>query len=190
MRDGIRQGGFNYDMAACEIMDDGRPPPRCGSFFAAVHGGRCRPGGANSRNLDELFGFSVTLTMRVTVPLDRLGDQQMARNIVLAPQGQRQGFDHKLEQLRGFLHMNWRITVLTSQTPASANDNLAAWKDTGTVFGFVEPARYQGMEAPRLAGGEWFGADPDAMDMGLVSEVRFDGARRFQPQTASVGVFV
>lgn len=190
VRDGIRKAGFNYGVGECEIMDDGRPPPRCGNFFIAVHGGKSRPGGANSRNLDELVGFSVTLTARVTVPLDRVGDQQIARNITLVPLAQRQGFDAKMEQLRGFLHMNWRITVLTGQTPNSANDNLAAWA-TGTVYGFVEPARcVSGVETPKLVGGEWFSAEPEAEDMGIVSELRFDGARRLQPQTASVGVFV
>ena len=190
VRDGIRAAGFNYDQATCGIMDDGKPPPRCGNFFASVHGGRSSPGGANDRNLDELFGFSVTLTMRVTVSLDKLGEQQIARNIELVPLGQRQGFNHKVEQLRKFLHMNWRITVLAGQTPNSANDNLSAWAATGTVYGFCEPARYKGETIPKLVGGEWFAAEPDAEDIGVVTELRFDGARRFQPQTASVGVFV
>ena len=188
VRDGIRAASMNYGVAECEIMDDGRPPPRCGNFFVAVHGGKSSPGPANSRNLDELFGFSVTLTMRVTVPLDRLGDQQIARNIERIPLGYRQGFNAKAEQLRDFLHMNWRITVLTGQTPNSANDNIIAWA-TGTVYGFVEPARFMGMELPRLVGGEWFAAEPESEDMGIVTELRFDRAKRLQPQTASVGVF-
>lgn len=194
VRDGLRAlqntAGVKRDVATCEIMDDGRPPPRCGDWFVSVHGGRSKPGPANSRNLDELFGFSVTLTMRVTVPLDRVGDQQIARNLALVPLGQRQGFNHKLEQLRDFLHMNWRITVKTGQTPNSANDNLTAWA-TGTVYGFVEPARFvSGVVTPKLVGGEWFDAEPEAEEVGLVAELMFDGARRVQPQTASVGVFV
>lgn len=189
VRDGIRAAGFNYGKAECEITDDGKPPPRAGNVFVAVHGGKSRPGGANSRNLDELFDFSVTLTMRVTVSLDRVGDQQIARNLELVPLAQRQGFNAKVEQLRGFLHMNWRITVLQSQTPNSANDNLAAWC-SGTIYGFVEPARYQGAEVPILVGAEWMGAEPDSEDFAIKSELRFAGARRFQPTTASVGVFV
>lgn len=192
VRDGIRAANFNYGVAECEIMDDGRPPPRAGNFFVAVHSGTSRPGEANERNLYELFGFSVTLTMRVIVPLDRVGDQQIARNIELVPQGRRQGFNHKVEQLRGFLHSNWQITVLTGQTPNSANDNLVAWLgDTNqTVYGFCEPARYEGPDTPRLVGGEWFGADPEAEDCGVVAELRFGRARRFQPQTAAVGSFI
>lgn len=189
VRDAVREAGFGYGRAECEITDDGRPPPRAGNVFVAVHGGKTRPGAANSRNLDELYDFSVTLTMRVTIPLDRVGDQLIARNIDLVPHGQRQGFDHKLEQLRGFLHSNWRITVLRGQTPNSANDNIALWA-TGTVYGFVEPARYQPSELPSLQGGDWLGAEPDSEDFAVKAEMRFAGARRFQPQTAAVGVFV
>lgn len=189
VRDGIRAAGFNYGRAECEIMYDGKPPPRFGNVFVAVHGGKSHSGPANSRNLDELFDFSVTLTMRVTVSMDRLGDQQIARNLAIVPLGQRQGFNAKVEQLRGFLHSNWAITVLQNQSPASANDNLSAWC-TGTVYGFTEPARYQGMEVPTLVGADWIGAEPDSDECAIKSELRFTDARRFQPQTAGIGVFV
>lgn len=188
VRDGIRAASMNYGSAECDIMDDGRPPPRAGNYYAAVHGGKSRPGEANERNLYELFGFSVTLTMRVTVPLDRVGTQQIARNIALVPLGQRQGFNAKLEQLRAYLHNNWQITVLTGQTPNSANDNITAW-GTGTVYGFCEPMRYQGAEPARLVGGEWFAADPESEEVGIVCELRFDNAKRFQPTTAAIGAF-
>lgn len=194
VRDGIRAAGMNYGKAECEIMDDGKPPPRAGNWFVAVHGGRTRPGQANDNNLFELYDFAVTLTGRVTVSLDRVGDQQIARNIPLkdingVPLAQRQGFDAKVEQLRGFLHMNWGVTVLQNQTPASANDNLAAWA-TGTVYGFVEPARYQGAEVPVLVGADWMGTEPEDENFALKSELRFAGAKRFQPVLASVGPFV
>lgn len=158
-------------------------------MYVAVHGGRARPGNANGRNLHELYDFSVTLTMRVTVPLDQVGTALIARNLALVPLAQRQGFDAKADQLRGFLHMNWGITVLTGQTPASANDNLAAWA-TGTVYGFVKPAQCQGAEIPVLVGPDWMGADPESGDFAVKSELRFAGAERFQPQTAAQGVFV
>ena len=182
------RANMNYGITDCDIEEDGKPPPRCGNFYVAVHGGKSRPGDANDRNLYELFGFSVTLTMRITVPADSIGDQMMARNVALVPLGQRQGFQHKVEQLRGFLHMNWKMTVLQGQNPNSANDNLAAWA-TGTVYGFCEPARWQGMDVPKMVGGEWFDSEED-VGMGMVCELRFDGAKRFQAQTASVGPFV
>lgn len=168
-------------------MDDGRPPPRCGNFFAAIHDGMMRSDRDNQ--LNELYDFAVTLTMRLVVPLDRVGDQQMARNIVRVPLGERQGFYAKVDRLRALLHMNWNLVVMTGRTPNSANDNLAAWA-TGTVYGFSEPMRFLGMEAPKLVSGEWFGAAPDAEDVGIRSTLAFGRARRFQPVTAASGPFV
>lgn len=189
-------------------MDDGRPPPRCGNVFVSIHGGKSRPGAANDNNLYELFDFVVTLTMRVTIPLDRVGDQLIARNIPLTindvPAAQRQGFDAKVEQLRAFLHMNWRITVLQGQTPNSANDNLTEWADDSNtpVYGFVEPARYRGAEVPSLQGGEWMGSEPDTTRykgqespastsvFAVKSALRFEGAKRFTPLALAQGSFV
>jgi hypothetical protein len=187
VRDAIRAAGFNYGKTECEIMDDGRPPPRCGAVFVAVHGGSSRSIADNQ--LFELYSFSVTLTMRLArVSFDRIGDQLIARNVARDPLANREGFNAKVEQLRALLHMNWRVTVLTGQTPNSANDNLSAWA-TGTVYGFCEPARYRTSEVPKLVGGDWFGAEPDIEDFGVKSEIRFEGAKRFQPQTAAVGPF-
>lgn len=179
---------MNYGAAECDIMADGKPRPVMGNVFVSVHGGKTRPGSANERNLYELYDYSVTLNMRVTIPLDRVGDQLIARNLERVPLGIRQGFNARVEQLRAFLHSNWQITVSQGQTPNSANDNLAAWS-TGTVYGFCEPARYQGAEVPTLVGAEWMGAEPESEDFALKSELRFAGAKRFQPQTASVGPF-
>lgn len=188
VRDGIRAAGINYDSATCEIMDDERPPPRCGSYFASVHGGMTRSDADNQ--LNELYEFKVTLTMRVTVALDRVGDQQIARNIARVPLGEKQGFNAKVDRLRALLHMNWGFVVLTGRTPNSANDNLAAWA-TGTVYGFVEPMRFLSpMEAPVLVGGEWFSAEPDAEDVGIKSTLSFGGCRRMQPVTTYSGPFV
>ena len=188
-RDNIRAAGFNYGKAECEIMDDGSPPPRAGNVFVAVHGGNSSPGPTNTRNLDELFGFSVTLTMRVVIAADRIGDQLIARNLNLVPLGQRQGFNNKIEQLRTLLHMNWNMTVVQNQTPASANDNIVSW-GFGSTYGFIEPARYNGAEIPTLVGGDWFGAKPDSTDFAIKSELRFTGARRLQPQSRDQGVFL
>lgn len=168
-------------------MSSAEPPPRCGNFFASIHDGAMTAVGDNQ--LDERYSFLVTLTMRVTVPLDRVGDQQMARNIERIPLGERQGFNAKVDRLRALLHMNWGFTVLTGRTPNSANDNLAAWA-TGTVYGFCEPMRFTGVEFPKLVGGDWFGADPEAEDIGLKATLSFGKCRRFQPVTAASGPFV
>lgn len=187
VRDGIRRLVPGYDAATCEVIDDARPAPNCGNYFVALHDGMMRSDADNQ--LNEWYEFSATLTMRVTTPLDRTGDQQIYRNIARVPLGQRQGFYAKVDQLRAFLHMNWGRVVLTGQTPNSANDNLAAWS-TGTVYGFCEPIRFLSVEAPKMVGGEWFGAEPDAEDVGIKATLMFGRCRRLQPQTRPDGPFV
>ncbi len=197
---------MSYGVQECDIMQDGKPRPESGNVFVAIHGGKARPGTGNDNNLSELYDFMVTLTMRVTIPLDRVGDQLIARSMPLTinsvPAAQRQGFDAKVEQLRAFLHMNWKLVVLQNQTPPSANDNLAAWASVATVYGFAEPMRYRGAEVPSLQGGEWMGAEPDTTRyrgaevaattsvFAIKSALKFEGAKRFQPISASQGSFV
>lgn len=192
VRDHLRKADFGYDSPAlCEITDsDGRPPPRSGHVFVAVHEGATRS--TSARNLDEYFDFSLTLTMRVSVPLDRVGDALLASKLARKSGAGNPSFNARLEQLRKFGHMNWKATVLKTQTPASANDNIVTMHPTGSgdVYGFVEPARYAGAERPALVTGEWFSSDPAAPDVGLKAELKFTGARRLQPHNASQGTFV
>lgn len=188
VRDGIRGAGIGYDYATCEIMDGPEPPPRCGNYFASVHDGMMRNDRDNQ--LMELYSFAVTLTMRVVVPMDRIGDQLLYRNLVRET-ARKQGFYAKAEQIRALLHMNWRMVVLQGQTPASANDNLAAWS-TGTVYGFAEPMRFLNMEAAKVVGGEWFSAEPGeegSNDCGVKSTIVFGRCKRMQPQTTPTGPF-
>lgn len=168
-------------------MDDGRPPPRCGNYFAAIHGGSSRS--IRDNQLYELFGFLITFTMRVVVSPDRIGDQQIARNVVINL-ARKQGLDAKVEQLRALLHMNWNFVTQTGRTPKSANDNLSAWAETGTVYGFVEPMRYRGMSQVAMVGNDWFSAEPEEDQTGVKVELRFDDAKRVQPITLPSGPFV
>ena len=188
VRDGIRAtSGMNYDAKTCDIVadSDGRPPPVCGNYFAAIHSATSRSDADNQ--LQEWYDFTITLTMRVTVPIDRIGDQLMSRNIERVPLAERQGFYAKVERLRARVHMNWGFVVLTGQNPPSANDNLVAWAPDGTtVYGFCEPMRYLGSNAPPvLVGGEWFDAEPESEEVGIKVDLLFGKCRRFQPHTSS-----
>jgi hypothetical protein len=160
-------GGFNYDKRSCLIMPDGQPPPGCGDVFVAVH-----PGGTDGdmmNALDQYLGFSLTLTMRVKEPPDRVGDQLLARNVA-----RRVGFNARAHQLGIFLHMNWGVLQ-------DANNVLVSLAgDVMTVEGFCEPAQWASMEVPTLVGGEWFGASPDSEDVGLKAELQFERCRRLQ----------
>ncbi len=188
VRDAVRAQPFGYGSAAlAEIMDDGHPPEKCGNFFLAIHEGASQS--KARRNLDEHFAFAVTLTMVVRLPDDHIGISLLASKLARSSTKGQPSFNSRLEQLRAFLHMNWSMTVLTGQTPASANDNIAAWTPSGTVYGFIEPAAYTGRDKPQLVGGEWFGASPESENAALMCEMRFDGARRMQPQTQAVGPY-
>ena len=187
VRDGIRAAGYGYGTAECEIMGNGQPPVPCGNIFVAVHSGAIRS--TASRNLDEYFSFLITLTMRISVPIDRVGDQLLASKLLRSYGKRNPSLESRAEQLRGLLHMNWNITVVQGRTPNSANDNIAAWTPDGSVYGFIEPPRYVGQDKPELVGGEWFGENPMGVPEGLKCEMRFEAARRMQPQTLAVGPY-
>lgn len=188
VRDAIRAQKFGYGSESlCDIQDDGHPPPSCGNVYVAIHEGTSQS--KARRNLDEYFAFMVTLTMRVSVPLDRIGNTLLASKLARTETKGQPSFNARLEQLRAFLHMNWSMTVMLNQQPNSANDNIAAWSTEAAVYGFIEPAAYTGRGIPELVGGEWFGAAPDAEAAGLKCELKFDGARRLQPQTLAVGPY-
>jgi hypothetical protein len=184
-RDALRTENFGYaDAALCEITDDGRPPPRAGNLFVAVS-----PGAATNnamRNLDEYFSFSLTLTQRISVPLDRVGDQMLASKLARQQGKGNPSFNARVEQLRAWGHMNWDVGLY------NANVNLGAWRpdQTEQVYGFVEVAHFVSAERPVLVGPDWFGATPESGMMGLKSEIRFADARRMQPQTLPIGPFV
>jgi hypothetical protein len=125
--------------------------------------------------LDERYGFALTLTMRVAgVPLDRVGDRLLARSLA-----ETTGFNARADALRALGHMAW------GWLQDANNLLLKRSTGTGTVYGFCEPARYRGMDEPRLVGGEWFQAGAEG-DVGLVATLRFEDCRRFQAMATFV----
>ena len=166
VRDAVR-AYLKYDYTRCEIRDDGRPPPRCGDIFIAVH--QLGSSSEMDNALDEYSNFGLTLTMRVTnVPIDRVGDQMLAKK-----KARETGFNAILDRL-DFLHMNWQVL-------ANANQYLVEMVgDVQEVYGFAEPARYRGAEVPVLVGGEHFWAEPDSTEIGLKAMARFERCRRLQ----------
>ena len=79
VRDGVRAARFGYGVPECDIMDDGHPPPRVGNIFVAVYERGSRS--TARRNLDEKFDFGLTLTMRVSGPVDRVGNTLLANKL-------------------------------------------------------------------------------------------------------------
>lgn len=198
VRDGIRNvnnGIVNkalpYDHRNCEIMEDGRPKPNSGDIFVAVHQGAIRSDTDNF--LNEYYSFSVTVTMRLTnVPLDRIGTEMLARQTA-----RDRGFNHRCEQLRAFLHMNWGILQDANTKLVDFSKDLSplfflpgansgSTMENSVVYGFCEPARFRSMEIPTVVTGDWFTADPDANVLGVKSELQFQDCRRLQPLTTFI----
>lgn len=182
VRDEIRaNASFEQGYATCEIVSKGQPPPRFGNLFVGVSQGATRS--TNDNCLNEYFGFNLTLVMRVTVPLDRIGDQLISRN-VFQTTVKRIGFNQLAEQLRALVTINGGTNGVSGgwSIIARANQYLIDWNPnwTGDVYGFCEPARYRGMEEPVPVGGVWLGASPDSDDFGVKAELRFVDARRMQ----------
>lgn len=192
VRDWIIGSNIGYGYAECDIMDDGQPPPRCGNYFAAIHGGIMRSDRDNQ--LYERYEICITLTMRIVVPMDKAGNQQIYLRMV-RDEARKRGFNAKCEQLRSLVHMNWAMVVQPGQTPPSANDNLCAWAPTGVsqIYGFAEPLRFRTMEIGKLCYDDWFGTsapqdtEDDRVPLGIKSELKFRDALRFQPQTQANG---
>jgi len=184
VRDSLQNSSYGYDSSAlCEIMEDGHPPPQCGQIFLAVH--EAGSNNSSTRNLDEYFSWSLTLTQRIKVPLSRVGNAMLASRLARTSGPGQPSFNARIEQLKNWGHMNWTVGLTV------ANANIQAWApDNTTPYGFVEPAHFVSVEKPILVGGEWFTTTPESQDLGLKAEIRFEGARRMQPQTQAFGPFV
>jgi hypothetical protein len=159
---------FDYGKTACDVRDDGQPPPGCGKWFIAVHQMASRQTGIN--RIDEMYSYAITLTGRVTAPLDRIGHAELASQLAA-----KTGFNRRLHRLKMFLHQNWDVIQL-------ANNNLVEIAEGAEIiYGFCEPGRLDNTEKPALAGADWFDAEPTAKDMGLKAQATFVDIRRFQP---------
>jgi hypothetical protein len=183
-RNSIRKAGFGYGVAECEIIDPpGKPPPRAGNIFVAV----CQLAVTSTsvRNLDELYGFSLVLSMRVAVPLDRVGDQLLASQLARKAGPGNPSFNARVEQLRSWGHMNWVLM-------AAANNMLLdiAPPNAENIYGFVTPAQLRSVETAQLVGPDWFGAEPESGKTGIKAEIRFENSRRMQAETEAVGPYV
>lgn len=159
---------LGYDRTTClQAEPPGRPPPRVGDVYVAVHQGNGRNSAVNS--LDTYWSFTVTVTQRVVVPVDRIGDQMLVKKVA-----NESGFNGRCNRLGVLLGVNWDVLY-------RANNYLVQLAPDGSiVYGFSEPAHWADSTPPRVEGGDWFGAAPEAQDQGLVADLYFEGARRLQ----------
>jgi len=163
----IHTAGQGYGPDSCRIMADGYPPAACGNVFLAIHQGSTTSLMDNA--LDEYFAVTLTLTMRVSIPVDRVGDQLLAQRLA-----KNIGMNRRINWLATFLHMNWEVIGIAN------NLLIELFPEADVIHGFAEPLRYRNSELPSFVGGEWFASAPEAEDVGLKAEIRFEDARRLQ----------
>lgn len=159
-----------------DVRVDGMPPPGCGDVFLAIHQAGSQQTMSNAK--DDYYAFDLTLTYRITVPLDRIGDRELASQLARLPGPKGSiSLNNRLDILSNYFHMAWGVI-------GDANNLMAGWTpNVFVLWGFAEPPRYKNTELPRFENGTWFGADAAAEQVGLVGQLHFDDCRRLQPLT-------
>lgn len=163
----LLRSGLGYADRECDLAFDGHPAPRCGKVFLAVHRGGRRNNARDS--IDELYDLIVTITIRVNEPYDRLGTDLIEKAA--------QGLDDRADAVRAFIHMNYDI-MNRANTELM---RLAKNTSTQNVYGFAEPLGFQSDDKPDIKAGEWFHAQAGPVEVGIVQNLTFGGARRLQP---------
>lgn len=168
-RDRIRNVLGYKDTECGRTPPGGQPPPRMGEWYAGVWAGAWQNGkaGGSGQALDGLYDLIVTLTWRCSrVPYDRVGDQMCAEG----------GFWDRVRAIALLLgkdrydfHVGRAINVLLT-------DPLTGDEPTGFREGLLF---FSGSE-PRWVAGPWFHAAPEAVEVGLVTDLRFGRARRLE----------
>lgn len=159
---------LHFSEAECEITDQtGRPPPRCGKRFIAVHrGGRI---GRTQVALDEMYDVMVTVTLRINEPFDRKG-----ANLVELTET---GMDDLCDRIRALIGKDSLFNGICNAANAILKIDES---DPSSPRGFREGLYFVDDNGIRDVGGDWFHAMPDAIEVGLVTAMRFTGARRIQ----------
>lgn len=167
----VVSGGLALTYKECEVMLDGRPPPRCGERFVSVHGGGID--NQQTHCLEESYWLNVTVTMRLPrIPFDKIGTDLIDKAST--------GFDVFCRQVWIAVHHDCNDDRIIR----AANILLGAAADGhSSIDGFVEPLAAQSFGDNQVVGPEWFHADPTqdgAMEAGLARTLRFGGAKMYQ----------
>lgn len=159
-----------YTERDCELTFDGQPHPRCGKVFVAIHKGRRNASnkGTNRTALDQEHEVHVTVTMRVNEPFDRLGTDLLLKAS--------DGMQERVDAIVAAVHRDAYDYVVSGV----ANTALGDAGGGAAPIGFRIGLAYVDDGPERIEGGRWFHADPQANEAGIVTVIRFGGARRIQ----------
>jgi hypothetical protein len=149
--------------AECEVMPDGRPEPKMGRVFAAVHDNG-NWWNSSKENLDEMIGFDVTITLKVDTPSDRTGEHRIAKAST------------------GLLALAEKaVIVLHSSYLCMDQANLYLAADGTLGESFVEPPRFSRGSKIQQRGGDWYGAvNEERRPACLTVQLSFRDARRLR----------
>ena len=149
----------------CEVMVDGMPPPMAPEMFWSVWPGSISSMGQTQDSLNELYGCTVTLSMRLTKePYDKWGVNGLTRATT--------GLLVMAEATRAVLHMNYGVCASATslaRTTVDAADNE-----------FCEPLSFSSAPPVRKVGGSWWQSTEGEPLAGIVMDLNFGGARRTQ----------
>lgn len=147
---------LSYQNHECETMLDGRPPPRCGPRFIAIHQGARR--NEQEGSYEITVAISVTVSLRVNGPWDKLGVKEINDATT--------GIEKLISDIIA--------TVVKNQETLRVNANTLYGS---TYPGFVECLQYvtDGPIVPRSPG--WFHGEDGDEDAGVSCEIKFDRAK-------------
>lgn len=152
------------------IEPEGKPPPSAPDFYLSLDEGSCQETGSGQAELNEVFGVTAYLSLRVAeLPRDRFDELYRRTEKGLA----------KLEvQVKRALHLQWAVIT-------KANEYLLAANSGNPVANLLLPLKYSGRGRTLVRGAEWsnehLGAGDDPPPFGwVVRELPFVGARRIQ----------
>lgn len=149
----------------CEIEFDQMAPATVGVQYVVILPGGISDGPSYSGGhvIDEIMGVDVTVIIRATsVPRDRLRGVYL-RNLT--------SLNAVIQRVRDQIDFNYEVLAAA---------NAIIYSETGSSEGFIEPLRFQGLQArPSKVSGDTFAATAEPA-AGLARTVYFRGARRIQ----------
>lgn len=164
LRLAVLSGGMGYEAKNCDLgPPDGQPAPMAGKFWVSIHDGG--EGSEQEGCLEETFGIRLTVSERIDVPLDRVGQKTIDEALL--------GLNDRCMAIRAMM-VNYQYTIM------NAANTLINAQTGGPFDGFNEPLFYEGPAGPaELVSGDWFHAEPEEL-AAVRKTLRFGRAKRIQ----------
>lgn len=167
VRDQLRSR-MALDASQCQVEPDGHPSPSCGDLFIAVHGNDKSNEEELEQGIAKRLGVSCTITLRTSfLGDDSLGDEAYVKAL--------DGMDALADKVEGLIHKRFEVM-------AAANQMI---RDSS--YKIIEPLRWTDTDAvPTIVRDDWFNPQSTQNQqgaVGMVTVVRFGGARRKQPNS-------